>query len=122
MNNNSVIRHPAVDVDSSGRNRDGLYVIMGDNPSEWESSTLPAHSTKRLTVRVEVPSTLLQDAIRTFYGIVRRYESYLAETKQSGDYTPWHDAMIYAMQHCGVDIGEQDTTQTVLQQEQEQAQ
>ena len=122
MNNNSVIRHPAVDVDSSGRNRDGLYVIMGDNPSEWESSTLPTHSTKRLTVRVEVPSTLLQDAIRTFYELVCRYESYLSEMKQVADYTPWRDAMLYALRDNGVEIDEQDTTQTVLQQEQEQAQ
>jgi len=115
VSGNSVIRHPAVDIDSSGRNRDGLYVIMGDNPNEWESSTLPSHSTKRLTVRVEVPSTLLQDALRTFYGLVCRYESYLSETKQVADYTPWQDAMIYALRDNGVEIDEQDTTPTVQQ-------
>ena len=115
MNNSSVIRHPSVDVDSSGRNRDGVYVIMGDNPSDWESSTLPSHSTKRLTVRVEVPSTLLQDALRTFYGLVCRYESYLSDMKQVADYTPWRDALIYALRDNGVEIDESNTTPTVPQ-------
>ena len=101
---NSVIRHPDVDIDSSGRNRDGLYVILNDNPNEWASSTLPQYSTKRLQVRTEVPATLIQDALRTFYELVCRYESYLSDMKQVADYTPWRDAMIYALRDNGVDV------------------
>lgn len=112
---NSVIRHPAVDIDSSGRNRDGLYVILNDNPNEWESSTLPQYSTERLKVRVEVPATLLQDALRVFFELVCRYESYLSETKQVADYTPWRDALIYALRDNGVEIDEPNTTPTVPQ-------
>lgn len=94
---------------------DVMHVSLGDNPSEWESSTLPTHSTKRLTVRVEVPSTLLQDALRTFYGLVCRYESYLSDMEQVADYTPWRDALIYALRDNGVEIDEQNTPPTVPQ-------
>lgn len=90
-----------------------LYVSLEPDPLAWVSSTLPEYSPKRLTVRVEIPPTLLQDALRTFYGLVCRYEDHLAVKAQAGNYVPWRDAMLMALSHNGVDIDEQDATQAV---------
>jgi len=90
-------------TDSGGRQ----YAVLENDLSE---STLPQYSTKRLTVRVEIPPTLLQDALRTFYELVCRHENYLSEMKQVADYTPWRDAMIYALRDNGIDIDESDGT------------
>jgi len=87
---------------------DKLYVSLEPDPMAWASSTLPEYSPKRLTVRVEIPPTLLQDALRTFYELVCRYESHLASTEPTESYVPWRDALRLALDHNGVRVDDSD--------------
>jgi len=80
----------------------------GASYMEAEIAELRAELSKRLTVRVEIPPTLLQDALRTFYELVCRYESHLASTEPAGSYVPWRDALRLALDHNGVEVDDSD--------------
>ncbi len=80
----------------------------GASYMEAEIAELKAQLSKRLTVRVEIPPTLLQDALRTFYELVCRYESHLASTEPTGSYVPWRNALRLALDHNGVEVDDPD--------------